>query len=46
MSLSLAFYDPFTEFDKLFDDDFGARLLRASARAAKVCLTKLERVVS
>ena len=30
MSPSLAFYDPFTELDKLFDDAFNARLRPAT----------------
>ncbi|OJA20986.1 hypothetical protein AZE42_13991, partial [Rhizopogon vesiculosus] len=30
MSLARVFYDPFTEFDRLFDDAFNARFRRPS----------------
>jgi HSP20 family protein len=39
MSLVRTFYDPFTEFDKLFDDAFNARFPPSSTTEGNTALT-------
>jgi HSP20 family protein len=39
MSLVRTFYDPFTEFDKLFDDAFNARFRPSSTTEGSNTLT-------
>jgi HSP20 family protein len=39
MSLVRTFYDPFTEFDKLFDDAFNARFHPSPANEGNTALT-------